>query len=507
VVNGRPLDDDGSSSVGRHADLADSEHLHPVPGKSKPALVSIIVAALVLVTALGASAVVIMVGILPTWALVLVIGFDLLVAVGLAMVLWRSSPRRHGVRFWICMVLAVMMILGNGVALKVGTDYLRFGWGIQGGPKDTVMYDIVALTSGPAAASELTGTAMGEVTNDPLAQAVHEEVGKLASVTFVPVTPWTQLINGLIGGQFPAIVIEDGFMQVLEGADSGAYGQLKIIASFEIDASRAVQPTTTPTPTPTQPVGRSYIIYISGIDTYGSISTRSRSDVNILMVVNPDRGQVLLVNTPRDFYVQLRGTTGLKDKLTHAGVYGIDVSMGTLEDLYDVSINYYLRINFSSLVTVVDTLGGVDVDSAYAFSAGGYTFKIGMNHLDGKAALAFSRERHSFAEGDRVRGENQERVIEAVIHKLVNPAVLANYSSILSAVQSSLQTSMPLDELSTLVGHQLTTGQSWNVKSISVNGSDAHEYTYSYPGQTLYVMIPDQATVDAAKAEIMATLK
>ena len=170
-------------------------------------------------------------------------------------------------------------------------------------------------------------------------------------------------------------------------------------------------------------------------------AAKTRSDVNILAVVNPAKNQILLVNTPRDYYVTLAGYDA-KDKLTHAGVYGVETSMATLGNLYGVPVEHYLRINFSSLVSTIDVLGGVDVVSDSAFSADGYSFDQGVNHVDGKAALVFSRERYSFEGGDRMRGQNQQRVIEAVIRKLTSPKSLANYQSTLATLESSLLTNM-----------------------------------------------------------------
>jgi len=489
----------------------DSGHLQPVKPGKRLSVASIVIAAVLAVCTIAGVVVLIMIHqALPTWMLVGAVALDVIFAAAVVSMLLLSKPKAHPARFTIATVLAVLLMIGNVVVAKVGTDMLNLGSGIQAPTTDTVQFDVVVLTDGPTDISQLTGSFMGEVQGDPFTDAVQQKIATMVQVQLVPSSPWTGTVNALTAQDVTSIVIQDGFMQILSDADPATFATLRTLTSFDLDSSLAVTPTPTtpPTPTPTPtPIGNSYILYISGIDTSGSVATRSRSDVNILMVVNPDTGKILLVNTPRDYYVQLRGTTGLKDKLTHAGVYGIDVSVGTLEDLYGINIQYYLRLNFSSFVTVIDALGGVDVDSVYNFSADGYTFHVGTNHLSGAAALAFARDRHDFAAGDRVRGENQQRVIEAIIHKLSDPTVLIHYNAILSAIQSSIQTSMPTSTIFAMAQHQLSTGQSWTVTSISVNGSDGSEYTYSYPGQKLYVMIPDQSTVDAAKTQIQATLK
>ena len=447
-----------------------------------------------------------LVGVLPVWALVLVVGIDLIAVVGLSAMLLTSSPKSHRVRFWIAVVLAVVVMIANLSAVKLAVDYLHFGQEIQERPSNAVLYDVVVLNDGPTDISQLSGSLMGEVGEDRLSQAVHDKIATMVNVSYVTSTPWTTTVADLTASNVSSIVIEDAHMQVLQGADPATFDTLRVLTSFHIDKALASSTPTAPTTTPVEPA-HAYIVYISGIDTYGAITNQARSDVNMLMVVNPTSGQILLVNTPRDFYVQLRDTTGLKDKLTHAGVFGIDTSIGTLEDLYNITIDYYVRINFSSLVAVIDALGGVDVDSEYTFSAGGFSFVKGMNYnLSGAAALAFSRDRYDFAGGDRVRGENQQRVIVGIIRKLANPTVLVGYQRILASVGNSIQTSMPMDFISAQVKQQIATNPDWQITSVSVTGGDALEYTYSYPGQRLYVMVPDQASVDQAKAQIEAVL-
>ncbi|MCL1907144.1 MAG: LCP family protein [Propionibacteriaceae bacterium] len=464
--------------------------------------VSLAIAGVVGLSSVVVIVVLLLMGVLPTSALLSIIVIELVFACVLAFVLLRSRPQIHKVRFTMATMMAFLLFVSNCAMVKVGVDYLRFSSNIQAPTTETVAYDIVALSSASLELSDLSGSFMAEVGSDPLGQAVRDEVVKLVEVDFTPSPTWVNMVEEVISGEIRSMVIQDALMQVLEDADEESYDKLVILATVDVDANWVAPPPAPPTQQPDQP----YVVYISGIDTYGSISSRSRSDVNMLMVVNPESGQILLVNTPRDFYVQFRGTTGLRDKLTHAGVYGIGVSIGTMEDLYDIDIDYYLRLNFSSTITVVDALGGIDVDSAYAFSQNGYKFTVGMNHLDGEAALAFCRNRYSFSGGDRVRGENQQRVIVGIIHRLTDPSVLARYDRILSAVEGSVETSMPRSAISAQVKTQLSSGQDWDIETISVDGVGAMDYTYTYPGQRLYVMVPNQATVDTAKQKIRQTL-
>jgi len=242
-------------------------------------------------------------------------------------------------------------------------------------------------------------------------------------------------------------------------------------------------------------------VYISGIDTYGNIASVSRSDVNIVATINPATKQILLTSIPRDYYVQLHGTTGYKDKLTHAGVYGVDKSVKTIEDLLDIDINYYVKFNFSSVIKIVNKLGGVDVYSDYSFTSvkGHYQFQKGFNHVNGKQALAFVRERKAFRDGDRQRGRDQQAMIDAIVNKCLTPSILTKYASLLKELKSTFVTNMPNDKISELVKMQLDTGGSWTISTNNLTGVDSMQYTYSYSGSPLYVMVPYEKSIKTAK--------
>ena len=256
-----------------------------------------------------------------------------------------------------------------------------------------------------------------------------------------------------------------------------------------------------------------FVIYLSGVDTRGELTEKARSDVNILAVVNPQTKQVALINTPRDYYVDLAGTNS-KDKLTHAGLYGVETSMATLGNLYGVSVDHYIRINFAGFINIVDALGGVDVYSDQAFTSVGSpgyydptTFAEGWNHLDGKSALAFARERHAFASGDIQRGINQMKVIDAMLNKIKSPALLMGFTKILDAVADSFVTSLSTNQISALVRMQLSDFAEWNIERYTVTGtSGSSTKCYSAKGQKLYVMKPDEASVAKAKEMIAAVM-
>ena len=256
-----------------------------------------------------------------------------------------------------------------------------------------------------------------------------------------------------------------------------------------------------------------FVIYLSGVDTRGELTEKARSDVNILAAVNPVTKRVVLINTPRDYYVDLAGTSD-KDKLTHAGLYGVETSMATLGNLYGVNVDQYLRINFAGFISIIDAVGGVDVYSDQAFTSVGSpgyydptTFAEGWNHLDGKSALAFARERHAFASGDIQRGINQMKVIDAMMNKIKSPTVLMSFSKLMDAVSDCFVTSLSQEQISALVRMQLASLSDWDIQSYTVTGTGGKSsQCYSAKGQSLYVMKPDENSVNQAKELIASVL-
>lgn len=260
-----------------------------------------------------------------------------------------------------------------------------------------------------------------------------------------------------------------------------------------------------------------FVVYLSGIDTrnYGEIADKSRSDVNMIIAVNPRQKRILMVSTPRDYYVALEGDPNKMDKLTHAGSYGIECSMSTLESLYDIEFNYYAKVNFMSVVDLVDALGGVTVNSEYNFSSKHtltgevYTYKKGENFLNGQQALTFARERESFANGDRQRGIHQQELIKQVVKKAISPSILipSNIENIMNAISKNTKTNFTEKEIKKLITYQMSTmGKDWSFESLSADGTGDYAYTYSYSAQKLYVMRPDMETVNAAKEALDAIM-
>jgi LCP family protein required for cell wall assembly len=254
-----------------------------------------------------------------------------------------------------------------------------------------------------------------------------------------------------------------------------------------------------------------FLLFINGIDTRtGTMPSRSLSDVNILAAVNPKTKKILLVAIPRDTYVQLHGTTGLKDKLTHSGSRGgAKLTVATVEDFMDVKIDRYIRVNFNFVTDLVDNIGGITVtnDLNRTLVLDGCTYKQGDNFVNGKCALRFARERKSYSTGDRHRGENQEQVITRILEKIQNDKnLIGDSSKIMSALSGSFDTNITSDDITALVRMQLNDMSNWTIESYNINGSGKLTKTNSYPNQNLYVMLPNQKTVATAKEKISSVL-
>ena len=308
------------------------------------------------------------------------------------------------------------------------------------------------------------------------------------------------MVDALYAGNVDAMILNVAYVDVIR--DQKGYedfsDRTKTLYDHEVKTS-VVQENTQDTRDITKDP---FIIYISGSDTRNLKLATRRSDVNILAVVNPATKQVLLLNTPRDYYVETTVSGGMRDKLTHCGIYGIDCSMGTLTNLYEENVDYYVQINFNGFETLIDAIGGITVEAEKSFrtSEGGYYISQGTNQLSGAVALSYVRERKSFADGDNARGRHQMQAIEAIIKKVSSgTTVLNNYSAILSSMEGMFATNMSSSEISALVRMQLTDMASWNVKSFAVTGTGSSQKTYSMPTKRSYVMIPDESQIDYAR--------
>lgn len=304
--------------------------------------------------------------------------------------------------------------------------------------------------------------------------------------------------KSLLAGETKAIVLNSVFENLIEQEYPGHAKKIKKIYTKEL--TKTVE-------APKLSQSKAFNIYISGIDTYGPISSVSRSDVNIIMTVNQETKKILLTTTPRDSYVPIAdGGNNQKDKLTHAGIYGVDASIHTLENLYGIDLNYYARLNFTSFLKLIDLLGGVDVYNDQEFNAytnNGKNYPVGTLHLDSKDALGFVRERYSLTDGDRDRGRNQQKVIVAILQKLTSTEALKNYDSIIKGLQDSVQTNMPLETMMNLINTQLESGGTYKINSQDLKGTGRMDLpSYAMPDSNLYMMEVSDSSLESVKAAI-----
>jgi len=321
-------------------------------------------------------------------------------------------------------------------------------------------------------------------------------------------TDFTKLVDALYNKEVGAIIVKDSYIATLEESHPTFVADTRVIdnKTFETEIKKPVITKNTLTDT--------FTIYLSGNDEVGDLNQAGRSDVNILIEVNPKTKQILLINTPRDYYVNVNSlTSGIgKDKLTHAGNFGVDASMATVSGLYkNWDIDYFVRVNFTGVEAIVDALGGITVNSELDFYTSPDTsdvkfhFTEGKNEVNGKAALAFCRERQSIAGGDNQRGKNQMIAIQGIVDKVASPSILYNYSSVLNSVKSMFQTSLDDDDIASMVKLTME-GEPWNVQSYAVDGVGDYDGSYFFGYTYMYVMRPNQSAVDTA-CKLMQKIK
>ena len=414
----------------------------------------------------------------------------------------------------IAIMVSVMLILGMGYG-----NYMLYhtNWMIDKVTNVTVQVDTInlyVLNEDKAQSVEdvvdykigILGAGDQKSTNE-VVQSLEEELSVKLNISKYDAV--TDLADALTDGSIQAIIINVGYISMLD--DIEGYEtfntMLRIVSDRQIETEIVVENKEELPEIQGGYVPETFSVFISGIDTYGAVTTKDRSDANIIATVNTKTHQVLLLSTPRDFYVPLSISNGKEDKLTHAGIYGIDVSMDTLEMLYGIEIDYYVRLNFTGFIDIVNALGGIDVDSEYAFTAlTGESYIQGTNHLNGERALAFARERHAFKTGDLQRGKNQMAVIQAVIKKAMSSDLLLNYAGVMDSIAGCFQTNMSNSMIGGLVQHQIQSGKGWNIVSYQTNGSGSKKTCYSSRKKKTYVMIPNYDTVEQAQTMIQQVL-
>ena len=416
-------------------------------------------------------------------------------------------------------IACVLIVLTVGACLYVAPKIQKFQSTVQTITTNTpagAFWNVYVKNEDPAQtiqdAADYTFAALelDENCTQQAIEAIEKELGTSIAVQYFDNE--SLMASAYENGEAQALILNEGYLSIWN--ENEFYTQFemrnRVLYTAPVVESDGVHSPGEVVAPETEPVAditnTPFIFYISGMDGDSKLLARTRSDVNILMVVNPATKQILMINTPRDYYIVHPWGSGSRDKLTHCGVYGIDCSISALENLYETTVNYYLQINFTGFESLIDSIGGITVHSDRSFYCGGseevYIPK-GDVHLDGKSALAFARDRYHQAGGDNDRGKNQMKVIKSVINKATSGRTLiANYTSILSSLEGMLATNIPMDDISKLVKMQLTDMASWNIMSYSVTGYGDTRTTYSMPGTGAYVMHPHEYTVNYAKSLI-----
>lgn len=308
---------------------------------------------------------------------------------------------------------------------------------------------------------------------------------------------YLSLGKSLLRGKEEVMLLNEGFRSLIEESEENFSQDTRKIGSVLVENKKKESEDDREVVAQNE----SFNVYISGIDTYGSLSNVSRSDVNLVISVNPVKGKVLITTIPRDSYVDIPGK-GM-DKLTHSGLFGVDSSIQTIENLLNINIDYYGKVNFTTLTELIDVLGGIDVENPRAFSAEGYNFVQGTNHLDGRASLVFARDRYHQAEGDFDRGRNHTRIIAAIINKMLRPEMLLNFNNISQVALKSVNTDMPYEKMIELVNKQIDSGKKWEIQSQSLEGTGTMDLKSALmPEAKLYMMIVNEDSLAKVEKKI-----
>ena len=391
-------------------------------------------------------------------------------------------------------ILSVFLVFGNWILFKTGSAFSK----ITGVDSEVSVVSIVVMKdSGYDSISDLNGKKIGTITlgdQEIQQKAMKDLENDLGNhLTTVSYVSYKDFADDLYNGNVDAIILNEGARGMFEENHPSFDNDTIVLKSYTYksetkDLSKDVDVTKDP-----------FNLYITGIDTYGSLATVSRSDVNMIVSVNPKNNQILITGIPRDYYIPQTCQNGQTDKLTHTGMYGVECTLQSVENYMGIDINYYARVNFSSVVDIVDALGGITLDSPYSFITrhGGYYITQGYNELNGAQTLGFVRERYSLPNGDVDRSKNQMLVVEAMIKKAISPSIITNYGSIMNAISGSFQTNMKESDITSFIRKQVNDMNGWDIKQIQVTGQSSSQWSPAN-GFNSSVMIPDELSVEKA---------
>lgn len=429
--------------------------------------------------------------VLPMMYIIMIIVLEILLGVGIFFLMRNDQKVRLIVSHLISLIISIVLIVGCMVVSKGNNA-------IQGLTSDHTQTNRISLyvleESSYQELDDLKNQSIEANINDEHMSDAIDALNKKVNLSIQGQEDYVQMSNDLYDQKTAGIYMNEAQSALFDEIHEDFHEKTRILYTYEItekveDFSKDVSVTQ-----------NAFNIFISGIDTTGPVSTVSRSDVNMIVTVNPQSKKILMTSIPRDYYVTL-SNKGKKDKLTHAGLAGVENSVKTLENFLNIDINYYARVNFTSLIQMVDALGGIEVYSDQDIPKLG--IHEGINQMDGKKALSFSRERYSYKSGDNHRVQNQQKVLEAMLNKMMSPAIITNYSSILDHIDGCFETNMTSDEITSLIKMQLSDMSSWDIQQIQLQGNGAMLTGGAYmPGNRLYYMIPDEDSVSQCVAQI-----
>lgn len=415
----------------------------------------------------------------------------------------RGGHGKQILGYLLCVLLTAGCFVAGGAVGRVQNTVTA----ITAPQKVNVVLEIYVRADDPAEYLQDTAGYVFALPEDIKEKEIAPVVAELeellaGDMTTITCPNTTAQVEALLSGEVDAVLLDSAYLSILEELEEFAdfADQVKLLDERIVE--KEIPQTTTPPATEPQPEGpekTGFLVYVSGIDNRARVNTNSRSDVNILVAVNPETHQILMVNTPRDCYVVNPASgNGSLDKLTHCGIHGPENSMEALSLLYGQKAEYYARINFSGFEKLVDSIGGVTVYSDVGFSIYGGTYiRKGENYLNGEQALYFARERKRLPGGDNDRGKNQMKLIKAIIDQLSAGNILNNYAQILDSLGNMFSTSVPPELIGELVQTQISEMPDWEIFTYSLTGEGAHDRCWA-AGWIAYVMYPDEEVAEHA---------
>ena len=428
----------------------------------------------------------------------------------------RNAKRIARKRRIIACVLAVVMICGSSVISTVAGDVYKTLQSVQVSeePEDAKVTRSVFVRThdGAQTLEDAKDYEYGIVIHfddentQQAVTAIETQLG--GTVKTVGFSSVFEMADSLLNGTLDAMILNSGYLSILEG--DGRYSNFssltRVLADVEIEGNGEELDGEGLLLNAEVDIAENgklkpFVVYISGSDSRVNSMHNNRSDVNILVVVHPENRQILLVNTPRDYYVPSNQQEGAMEKLSHAGIFGVESSIGSLEELYDTNVDYYVQASFGGVEGLVDAVGGVTVysDEEFVLYEEVGTIYEGENFLNGELALAYARTRKGVEGGDLGRGNHQMEIIEAIVNKATSgTTIINNYSAIMESVDGLFVMNIPQQLISALIKEQLADMSGWNITMFSTYGTGDYGEVYSAQGYSVYVIYPDEAAVQKA---------